>query len=90
VERGRRRASNDGHWPGQGRPRASLVIQDVPFNSNDKMVERLNNAGIPATSYKSEDLKNFRQDNPIIDAIMDYKRLTKLLSTYASRVRPRS
>ena len=64
--------------------KGEVVIQDVPFNSNDKMVERLNNAGIPATSYKSEDLKNFRQDSPVIDAIIEYKRLTKLLSTYVS------
>jgi len=79
--------------PGDGEPvktatgkikmtKGEVVIQDVPFNSNDKMVERLNNAGIPADSYKSEDLKNFRQDNPVIDAILHYKRLAKLLSTY--------
>lgn len=81
--------------PGDGEPvltatgkvkvtKGEVVIQDVPFNSNDKMVERLNNAGIPADSYKSEDLKNFRQDNPVIDAILYYKRLAKLLSTYIS------
>lgn len=68
-----------------GRPKVSkgeAVIQDVPFNSNDKMVERLNNAGVPTTSYKSEDLKLYRDLNPVIEAIIEYKKITKLLNTY--------
>lgn len=62
--------------------KGAVVIQDVPFNSNDKMVERLNNAGIPTESYKSEDLKAFRDLDPVVPAIIAYKKITKLLNTY--------
>jgi len=62
--------------------KGEAVIQDVPFNSNDKMVDRLNNIGIPTTSYKSEDLKLYRDMHPVIDALISYKKLTKLLNTY--------
>lgn len=53
----------------------------IKVSSWQQMVPRLNAVGIPVASYQTADLKRFK-GNPIIDDILKFKRLQKLIGTY--------
>lgn len=79
--------------PGDGEPimttrgkpsmhKGQPVIQNLKLLAAAAMVKRLNHHGYNVTSYESSDLKVYK-DDPLIQAIMQYKKLYKLVNTYA-------
>lgn len=62
----------------------AFMPYNVKLNSPKKLKEELNRLEIPVTKTSAEELTKFR-NNPVIEALLDYKEVNTLITKFTSR-----